>query len=375
MYKTFLVVPPGIEQVAKAEVEQIFPNIKPIPSLDGLEYECDLETIYKFNLFLRVPNRILVRFAEFEATSFQDLFTKSVRLPWKQFIKKDTSVKIRTTCHKSKLYHSDAVTQRIHQSIESHLAKKVPLVKGDSEEVNGKQQLIIIRLFRDQVTISIDSSGNSLYMRGYREIVSKAPIRENLAASLLLASGWKPEFPLIDPFCGSGTIPIEAALITKNQPPGLYRDFAFENWAEFNQASWQEIRRESVQNLTSNAARIQGRDRDKGAVESAAKNAVKAGVNQLVDWKNQSISDMKPYDQPGWIITNPPYGLRTSSNKDIRNLYAQFGNILRQDFKGWQVVFLCNNANLADQTKLKPISLLTFTNGGINVQAFYAYVD
>jgi putative N6-adenine-specific DNA methylase len=375
MYKIFLVVPPGIEQVAKAEVEHVFPKIRLLPSPDGLEYECDLETIYKLNLFLRIPNRILIRFAEFEATSFQDLFTKSVRLPWKQFIKKDVSVKIRTTCHKSKLYHSDAVTQRIHQSIESHLAKKVPLIKGDSEEVFGKQQLIIVRLFRDKVTISIDSSGNPLYMRGYREIVSKAPIRENLATSLLLASNWNPEYPLIDPFCGSGTIPIEAALIAKNQPPGLYRDFAFENWAEFNQTSWQEIRRESIQNLTSNTTRIQGSDRDKGAVESAAKNADKAGVNQLVEWKNQSISDMKPYEQPGWIITNPPYGLRTSSNKDIRNLYAQFGNVLRQDFKGWHVVFLCNNVKLANQTKLKTKSLLSFTNGGINVQAFYAQVE
>ncbi len=375
MYKIFLVVPPGVEQIARSEVEQIFPNLRLLSSTDGLEYEAELETIYKLNLFLRVPNRILIRLAEFEATRFQDLFTKSVRLPWKQFIKKDTSVKIRTTCHKSKLYHSDAVTQRIHQSIESHLAKKVPLIKGDFDEVIGKQQLIIVRLFRDKVTISIDSSGNPLYMRGYREIVSKAPIRENLAASLLLASKWNPEYPLIDPFCGSGTIPIEAALIAKNRPPGLYRDFAFENWAEFNQETWQEIRRESIQNLTSNTFRIQGNDRDKGAIESAAKNAEKAGIDKLVEWNHQSISETKPYDQPGWIITNPPYGIRTTSNKDIRNLYAQFGNILRQDFKGWQVIFLCNTLSLANQTKLNLKSLLAFTNGGINVQAFYAQIE
>ncbi len=375
MYKTFLVIPPGIEQVAQSEVTRYFPNLRPLPSAEGLEYECDLETIYKLNLFLRVPNRILVRIAEFEATSFQELFTKSVRLPWKQFIKKDTSVKIRTTCHKSKLYHSDAVTQRIHQSIESNLAKKVPLIKGNTEETFGKQQLIIVRLLRDQVSISIDSSGNPLYMRGYREIVTKAPIRENLAASLLIAANWTPDSALIDPFCGSGTIPIEAALMAKNQPPGLYRDFAFENWTEFNQTVWQDIRRDSVQNLTNHITRIQGSDRDKGAIRSATKNAEKAGVNQGIEWKNQSISEMKSYHQPGWIITNPPYGLRTSSNKDIRNLYAQFGNILRQDFKGWQVVFLCNDVNLANQTKLNPKSLLSFTNGGINVQAFHAQVE
>jgi putative N6-adenine-specific DNA methylase len=375
MYKIFLVVPPGLEQIAKKEVAELFPPLRTSSTTNELEYECDLQTIYKLNLLLKVPNRVLVRFGEFEATGFQDLFTKSVRLPWKQFFKKDVSVKIRTTCHKSKLYHSDAVTERIHQAIESNLAKKVPLLKGDSEESHGKQQLIIVRLLRDQVSISIDSSGNPLYMRGYREIVSKAPIRENLAASIILASGWTPEFPLIDPFCGSGTIPIEAALIAKNHPPGLYRDFAFENWPEFNQSYWQNMRREYIQNFVDVTTRIQGSDRNIGSIENARKNAEKAGVNRFIEWKNQSISDVKPYGQPGWIITNPPYGLRISSNKDIRNLYAQFGNVLRQKFQGWNVIFLCNSVNLANQTRLKPKSLLSFSNGGINVQAFFTSVD
>jgi len=249
------------------------------------------------------------------------------------------------------------------------------LLKGDSEESHGKQQLIIVRLLRDQVSISIDSSGNPLYLRGYREIVSKAPIRENLAASIILASGWTPEFPLIDPFCGSGTIPIEAALIAKNHPPGLYRDFAFENWPEFNQSSWQNMRREYIQNFVDVTTQIQGSDRNIGSIENARKNAEKAGVNRFIEWKNQSISDVKPYGQPGWIITNPPYGLRISSNKDMRNLYAQFGNILRQKFQSWNVIFLCNSVNLANQTKLKPKSLLSFSNGGINVQAFFTSVD
>jgi putative N6-adenine-specific DNA methylase len=375
MYKIFLVVPPGLEQIAKKEVAELFPPLRTSSTTNELEYECDLQTIYKLNLLLKIPNRILVRFGEFEATSFQELFTKTVRLPWKLFFKKDVSVKIRTTCHKSKLYHSDAVTERIHQAIESNLAKKVPLLKGDSEESHGKQQLIIVRLLRDQVSISIDSSGNPLYMRGYREIVSKAPIRENLAASIILASGWTPEFPLIDPFCGSGTIPIEAALIAKNHPPGLYRDFAFENWPEFNQSYWQNMRREYIQNFVDVTTRIQGSDRNIGSIENARKNAEKAGVNRFIEWKNQSISDVKPYGQPGWIITNPPYGLRISSNKDIRNLYAQFGNVLRQKFQGWNVIFLCNSVNLANQTRLKPKSLFSFSNGGINVQAFFTSVD
>jgi putative N6-adenine-specific DNA methylase len=374
MYKIFLQVPPGIEQIALKEVNQIFEQQQIPKKINNLEFECNLDMIYKLNLLMRIPNRILIRFAEFEATTFQDLFKMTVRLPWKQYFKKDVSVNIRTTCQKSKLYHSDAVTQRIHQAIESNLARKVSLIKGESEEIHGKQQLIIVRLFHDKVTISIDSSGNPLYMRGYREIASKAPMRENLAASLLLASEWTPEIPLIDPFCGSGTIPIEAALIAKNQPPGLYRDFAFENWPEFKQSTWQEIRRSYIDNLLEKPVNIFGSDRDKGSIEIANNNSKKAKVDRLIEWKSQSISDVIPTNKPGWIITNPPYGVRISSNKDIRNLYAQFGNQLREKYSEWHVMFLCNTVALANQTKLKPKSLLSFSNGGINVQAFYVKI-
>ncbi|HSM24371.1 MAG TPA: class I SAM-dependent RNA methyltransferase [Anaerolineaceae bacterium] len=374
MYKIFLVIPPGFETLAKKEITQLFPDIKSIDGSEELEYECDLETIYKLNLTLRIPTRILVRFAEFDAKTFQDLFQTAVRLPWKQFIRKDMRVAIRTTCHKSKLYHSSAVTQRIHQAMEAHLSGKVPLIKTESEELHEKHQLIIVRLLRDTVTISIDSSGDPLYMRGYREIAAKAPIRENLAAGLLFASGWNPEKPLMDPFCGSGTIPIEAALIAKNQPPGLYRDFAFEHWHAFKQNNWQEIRRSYISNLLNSAANIFGSDRDSGAIEIAKTNAEKAKVDQLIHWQQLSISEIVPADQPGWIITNPPYGVRVSSNKDMRNLYARFGDHLRKNFSGWELIFLCNSGTLANHTHLKPKSLLSFSNGGINVQAFYARI-
>ena len=383
MYRIYLVVPPGLEKVAIQEVNQLFPDLKATSlgdvvgdaGLENLEFECDLQTLYKLNLQLRVPNRILVRFAEFHTTSFQDLFSKSVKLPWKQYLKKDVKIAIRTTCHKSKLYHSGAVTQRIHQSIEANLGKKIPLIKSESEEIKGNHQLIIVRLLHDKLTISIDSSGNPLYMRGYRELVSKAPIRENLAAGMLIASGWTPDQPLFDPFCGSGTIPIEAALMACNRPPGLFRDFGFENWPGFHQTEWQELRKEHKENSIDISAQIFGSDRDHGTIEIAKKNAEKAAVKNLIHWQQLSISGIKGNNKPGWIITNPPYGIRISSSQDIRNLYSQLGNKVRQDFQGWNILFLSNNFHLATQTKLKIKSLLSFSNGGVNVQAFHAYID
>lgn len=375
MYRIFLVVPPGLEGVAQKEIGAVFPLLKSVSSSDGLEFDCNLETIYKLNLNLRIPNRILIRFGEFKAVSFSELFNKSVRLPWKQFIKKDTAVSIRTTSHKSKLYHNNAVTQRIHQAIEANLAHPVSLLKNEDFGSSKKQQLLIVRVFEDNVTISIDSSGDPLHMRGYRQVVSKAPLRENLAASLILAAGWEPSMPLIDPFCGSGTIPIEAKLLAKNQAPGLFRDFAFENWPGFKEKDWQEIRKSHISLISSTDSIIIGSDRDRGAILIAEENAKKAKLENLIQWTHHSISDIVPTNIPGWIITNPPYGVRIKTNKDIRNLYARFGDILRERFSGWQVLFLCNSFPLANQTRLKPKSLLTFTNGGISVQALYSKID
>ena len=211
-------------------------------------------------------------------------------------------------------------------------------------------------------------------MRGYRDDSTKAPIRENLAAAIISASDWSPNVPLIDPFCGSGTIPIEAALIASNIPPGMYRDFAFEKWPSFNQEQWQAIRRAHNPTDLDLQTSIHGSDRNKGAIDAAIKNSENAHVNDLIHWKTQAISNVYSGSNAGWIITNPPYGVRINSNKDIRNLYAQFGNKLREDFKDWNVIFLCNNSSLVHQTRLKTKSLLSFSNGGINVQAYYSNI-
>ena len=375
LFKIFLVIPPGLEIPAQMELNPFLPLLTPSSEGTPFEFECELETIYRLNLHLRIPTRILIRYAEFSALSFAELFDKSVRLPWNQYIRKDTVLNIRTTCRKSKLYHSDAVTQRIHEAIQSNLGCKLQLASSDDQSQLSKQQLIIVRLFHDHLTISIDSSGNPLYMRGYKQTAAKAPLRENLAAAIITASGWQPQYPLIDPFCGSGTIPIEAALIAKNQPPGLYRDFAFKNWHRFEQSKWHEIRKEIVLNSPPARSSIYGSDRDAGAVSAANSNALNARIDQWVAWSQQPFSAIDAVAGKGWLITNPPYGLRTESNRDIRDLYARFGRVIKNEFKGWHVVFLCPDRNLARQTQLKLKNMLTFSNGGTQVQAFASEID
>jgi putative N6-adenine-specific DNA methylase len=372
MAKIFLVVPPGIEEITIKEIQLLPPDQFPsMKDVSQLEFNCSLEEMVKLNLALRTPNRILIRMAVFHSTQFADLVKKTRKLEWENYLDPNSNIQIRTTCRKSKLYHSAAVSQRIHNAIELRLGRSVQLVKG---ELIGEQpsnlQLIIVRIVDDEVTISIDSSGNPLHQRGYRKASGKAPLRENLAAAMLLASGWLPQFPLIDPFCGSGTIPIEAALISSNKLPGLARNFAFENWPAAKNINFQLLKNQFTSQIRVVQKNICGSDRDEGAVRISSENSKRAGFEDQILWSHQAVSAIIPDRANGWIITNPPYGQRISSNKDLRNLYAQFGNILRGSFIGWKVVFLCSDQSLANQTRLNPSPLISFANGGIQVTAY-----
>lgn len=376
MAKVFLVVPPGIEEITLQEIRNLesdqFPSLK---NTSQLEFNCSWDELAKLNMALRTPNRILVRLAVFHTTQFSDLVKKTRKLEWENYLSPKSKIQIRTTCRKSKLYHSAAVSQRVHNAIELRLGQPIQLVKGElSEEQSADTQLIIVRLLDDEVTISIDSSGDALHRRGYRLATGKAPLRENLAAALILASGWTPNYQLIDPFCGSGTIPIEAALISSHTAPGLHRNFAFENWPATRNVNIQHLRKQFTSQIQPVQKNIYGSDRDEGAIRISSENCKRAGVAGLINWSHQAVSAITPNKTNGWIITNPPYGLRVSSNKDLRNLYAQFGNILRSKFVGWKAVFLCSDQSLVHQTRLNPSQLISFSNGGIQIGAYFIEV-
>ena len=388
----FAVTAPGIESITALELSRLgllpaesLPAVKPALSSpkeslgthhasDSLHFKGGLEALYRANLHLRAASRILVRLGmPFMARSFPELVEKASRLPWERFLTPGQPVALRVTCHKSKLYHSEAVAQRLLTALEARLGKPSVRLRSatadetDDEESGNLPQLILARLVDDKCTVSVDSSGALLHRRGYRLATAKAPLRETLAAALLLASGWDAQSPLLDPFCGSGTIPIEAALLALNIPPGLNRRFAFMDWPNFDENLWREIR-SNVQHSTSNVPPILASDRDAGAVRSAQENARRAGVNHLIQFEVQAVSAVHPPARKGWVVTNPPYGVRVSEGKDLRNLYAQFGNVLRAKFPGWRVAILSSDEFLLGHTGLKLESSLTFNNGGLRVK-------
>ena len=341
---------------------------------DGIEFEGQLHDLYRANLWLRTASRIIVRLGEFYATAFPELRRKASRLPWERYLAPGQPVALRVTCIKSRLYHSGGVAERVAGAIADRLGKPSSLVKFDEGSEAAPPQLIVVRLANDRCTISMDSSGALLHRRGYRQAVAKAPLRETLAAGMLMASGWDMASPLLDPFCGSGTIPIEAALMVRNIAPGRARRFAFIDWPNFDVALWKALLAQDTLPPTRERPGMRVRtlasDRDAGAIKAAQANAERAGVADCIEFSCRTVSAIEPPPGPGWVVTNPPYGVRVSPSKDLRNLYAQFGNVMRAKCPAWHVAILCDSERLVHNTGLKfdQAHSVSLVNGGLKVK-------
>ncbi len=382
MNEYYAVCAPGLESILATEMKslKLIQNSavkKPAagqktPEPGGIEFSGEMQNLYRANLHLRTAGRILLRLEEFYATGFPELKRKISRMDWEKYLRTGQPVALRVSCKKSRLYHSGAVAERVLQAIGKKMGRLPEMIKPAEDTDGNPPQLIIVRIVRDHCTVSLDSSGANLHCRGYRQATAKAPLRETFAAAIIRASGWDNESPLFDPFCGAGTIPIEAALLAKSIPPGINRRFAFQNWPVFQKNTWRLLLEEAQSGIRHpvSGIQLQAADRDAGAIASAVANARRAGVAAAIKFSQNAFSEMTPQTQTGWIITNPPYGVRVRSNHDLRNLYAQFGNILRDKFSGWNVGILCNDAVLIRQTRLNLRPKLAFSNGGVRVK-FY----
>ncbi len=339
-----------------------------------MDFQGSRRVLYKANLHLRTASRILVRLGEFHAAAFPELRRKGSRLPWENFLGPGQPITLRVASHKSRLYHQRAVAERVVGAIEDRLGQRMPYEQGDREVESNPAQLILVRLVHNRCLFSVDSSGALLHQRGYRLANAKAPLRETLAAGMVLASLWDGGSPFIDPFCGSGTIAIEAALLAKNIAPGRARRFAFMNWPDFDGELWQSLLAEAEPRGVVFPPPILASDRDRGAIEAAQANAARAGVSDCIGFSCRPISAIEPPSGPGWVVTNPPYGVRASRSKDLRNLYAQFGNVLRTKCPGWRLAMLSGSIQLQRSVGLDFDKGIPLMNGGLRVRLVKAKV-
>jgi len=363
-------VAPGLEALALAEARAL--GLPAVEEEGGFGWTGDLRSVIAANVGLRIASRVLVRLDSFEATSFADLERRARRVAWGTVIRAGEAVRFRVTCKKSRLYHSDAVAQRLADA----LTRTVPGVRiidhrGDEEtETEERTTLFVVRFFRDRCLISVDTSGALLHRRGYRMATAKAPLRETLAAALVAASGWDGVAPLVDPLCGSGTIAIEGAWMARGIPPGVNRTFTVERWPGVPETLGREVRAElASKTQVSAAGPILGSDRDAGAIEAARGNAARAGVTDDVAFAVHALSAAPiPAHERGWIVTNPPYGVRVGESGRVRDLWAQLGKVLRARAPGWEVALLSPDQLLERQLGIPLRLAARTTNGGIPIR-------
>lgn len=375
-HSLFAITAPGLEPLAQAELRAM--GIDAAAEPGGVAWTGGADDLYAANLRLRTASRVTVLAAEFRARTFFELERHARKIPWERWVPRGGAVRLRVTSRKSKLYHEGAIAQRVLEAIEHRvgpLAASGVVADEEGGEDEGDAQLFIVRFVRDACTIRADASGALLHLRGYRQALARAPLRETLAASMLLGSGWDGASPLLDPMCGSGTIPIEAALIARRVAPGLAsldhepRDYAFTSWPDFDVELWARVvDRAAAEILPDAPIPILGSDRDEGAIQAAASNAARAGVSEDVDFSVRPISAIDPPPGPGWMVINPPYGVRVGEPDPLRNLYAALGRTLRDRCPGWTLALLSPDHALERQVGIPLYEALRTSNGGIPVR-------
>jgi putative N6-adenine-specific DNA methylase len=375
MLNVFVVCAPGLEPVTAQEVTGL--GLAGAVEPGGVSLKATLADVARFNRALRTASRVLVRLGmPFMARDFAALEQRAGQLPWERFLTPGQPVHVRATSHRSRLYHTNAVAERVLRGLTARLGQAAPLAPFDDDHA-AETQLIVVRIAADRCTVSVDSSGPGLWRRGYRLATAKAPLRETLAAALVLTSDWDRVSPLVDPFCGSGTIAIEAALLAAGIAPNAARRFAFEHWPSVNDTRDGTettgdggLKTAGHVRLPPSSTRLFGFDRDAGAIEAARANAERAGVAGWITFARQSISDLAVPPGPGWIVTNPPYGARVSPGHDLRNLYARFGAVVAERAGNWAVTLLTPDPKLASITHLRLSQFLSTDNGGLPVGLF-----
>ncbi len=314
----------GLESVLKREVLDLGYEISSVE--DGrVSFWGDAQAICDANVFLRTAERILLKVGAFKAETFEELFDKTKAIPWENYIPKDGKFWVtKAASVKSKLFSPSDIQSIMKKAMVERLKQKYH-VEWFAED--GASYPVRVFLMKDIVTIGIDTSGTSLHKRGYRQMTVKAPITETLAASLIMLTPWKKDRILVDPFCGSGTFPIEAAMMAANIAPGMNRSFTAEDWDNLiPKKAWYDAMDEAHDLVNADIeVDIQGYDLNPEAVKAARQNAKDAGVDHLIHFQERAVKDLRHPKKYGFIITNPPYGERLEEKKDLPALYKEFG--------------------------------------------------
>ncbi|MBM6803134.1 class I SAM-dependent RNA methyltransferase [Mediterraneibacter glycyrrhizinilyticus] len=319
----------GLESVLKREIQDLGYEIVQVE--DGrVTFAGGMDAVCRGNIFLRTAERILLKVGSFRAETFEELFERTKEIPWEEYIPQDGKFWVtKAASVKSRLFSPSDIQSIMKKAMVERLKTRYRIQWFPE---TGSSYPVRVFLMKDVVTVGLDTTGTSLHKRGYRPVAGKAPIAENLAAALIMLTPWKRDRILIDPFCGSGTFPIEAAMMAANIAPGMNRSFTAESWTNLiPKKSWYEAVNEAQDMIDDNIeADIQGYDADGEVLRAARRNAEEAGVSHLIHFQQREVKDLSHPKKYGFIITNPPYGERLEEKETLPRIYKEFGDAFRK---------------------------------------------
>jgi putative N6-adenine-specific DNA methylase len=355
----------GLEPVLVDELRELGAG-EVQPGRGGVHFAGDQALLYRANLWLRTAIRVLRPILEAPVGSPDDLYDAVRSIDWSRYLTPEHTLAVDCNVRDSQITHSKYAALRTKDAICDQFVERCG--RRPSVDVDEPMVGLNLHIYRNQAVLSLESSGESLHKRGYRPILTRAPLNEALAAALVLLSGWRGETAFADPLCGSGTLPIEAAWIALRRPPGLTRRrFGFQGWMDFDIRLWTELRDEARRAIRKTlSAPIIGSDIRRDAITFSIDNARAAGIGRLVRFEPKDVRDFRPPGgPPGTILCNPPYGERIGEEKELRGLYRMLGEVLGQYCTGWRAFVFTGNATLARQIGLEPVQQIPLFNGKI----------
>jgi putative N6-adenine-specific DNA methylase len=360
----FATVARGLEEIAAKELASLG-AIDVRPDFTGVHFNGDKALLYRVNLWSRISFRILMPIETVKSYNAQQLYKNIYNLDWDKYFQNNNSFAVICTGSNKNLNHTHFTALQIKNAIVDRQRQQTG--KRSNIDVENPDVLINAHIEGDRCLLSLDSSGSSLHRRGYRPAMGIAPLKETLAAALLEIAEWKPDIPFFDPLCGSGTLPIEAALKSLNIAPGLYRKkFGFQSWKDFDRDLWQRLLKQAkISQLSELTAPIYGSDRDSDILQQARANAEYCGIKKHIQLTQQDFSQIEAPTDSGIIICNPPYGKRIGEVEELGEFYKLLGDVLKQRFKGWTAYILTGNKELAKRIGLKASRRIPVYNGSL----------
>ncbi len=358
----------GLESIVADEVRELGYTDATVEN-GKVTFQADISAIPRTNLWLRTADRVRLKIGEFEARTFDELFEKTKALPWSAWLPENAEFPVDGKSVKSTLFSVSDCQAIVKKAIVEHMKGKY---KKDWFEENGPLYRIEVALLKDVATLTIDTSGTALHKRGYRTWIGGAPLKETMAAALIRLSKWNPNTVLVDPFCGSGTIPIEAALIGQNIAPGMNREFASEFWPSISKDIWRDARKETHDLAKyDQPLEIIGTDIDDEMLLVARRNAEEAMVNEYIHFQRMDFSQLRSKKKYGKIICNPPYGERLGEQNEVERMYREMGKVY-QALDTWSYYILTSHEGFEELFGKKASKKRKLYNGNIKVD-YYQY--